>query len=403
MPGMKSVVGMTGLGGAHELAEMLRQMGRGRDTVLAHITPEEAQMLMDMGGSGDINPNTGLPEFQYDYGEAYGNVTGEPQDYSYMNIPPAYGGDVEAQAGGFYGETPTARLVENRVNELGQQLTTTRLEPNQERALPANVYADLSGMSGRAPIYTPMTSLAPEFGIRDVEVQPGGFYGGRAPSPEEYARVYPPEQPGMLTRGAQAVEDTAAQARQLAQRYPTVARLLSTGAQSLPALLNAARLRRQEMGRAAELSALGAPLRQQAENLRQQALAGQLTPQQAQQQEAQRARLRQAAATRGATTGTQQAMIEGQLARQRATLTETNLNNALRQLNLANAYEEEAIKRKIAADREVGDVIASIFANIGQQQGSVAPQGGGQQAQAPRQQPELGTATRRPEVRQGQA
>lgn len=385
MPGMKSVVGMTGLGGAHELAEMLRQMGRGRDTVLAHITPEEAQMLMDMGGSGDINPNTGLPEFQqdFDFGESYGNVTGEPVDYSYMSTP-------EYDFG--YG-------TQEQISGAPVDMTGFRQPTGFERAL--------------APQEAPAAGLSPEL-QRSVAEMPPGLRFDMTPQVSPFQREVPgimpreflPEaapQPGMLARGAQAVEDTAAQARQLAQRYPTVARLLSTGAQSLPALLNAARLRRQEMGRAAELSALGAPLRQQAENLRQQALAGQLTPQQAQQQEAQRARLRQAAATRGATTGTQQAMIEGQLARQRATLTETNLNNALRQLNLANAYEEEAIKRKIAADREVGDVIASIFSNIGQQQGSVAPQGGGQQAQAPRQQPELGTATRRPEVRQGQA
>ena len=50
---MKSLTGMGGVGNARELAEMLRQMGRGRDTILAHITPEEAQMLMDAGGSGD--------------------------------------------------------------------------------------------------------------------------------------------------------------------------------------------------------------------------------------------------------------------------------------------------------------------------------------------------------------
>ena len=55
---------MNEMGGARELAEMLRQLGRGRDTVLAHITPEEAQMLLDMGGSGTMNPNTGLPEFE---------------------------------------------------------------------------------------------------------------------------------------------------------------------------------------------------------------------------------------------------------------------------------------------------------------------------------------------------
>ena len=51
---------MGGLAGA---AEALRQKGRGGDTILAHINPQEAAMLKVMGGSGTINPATGLPEF----------------------------------------------------------------------------------------------------------------------------------------------------------------------------------------------------------------------------------------------------------------------------------------------------------------------------------------------------
>jgi hypothetical protein len=61
---MKTLTGMGGLGNAQELAELLRQMGRGPDSMLAHITPEEAQMLLESGGSGTMNPMTGLPEFQ---------------------------------------------------------------------------------------------------------------------------------------------------------------------------------------------------------------------------------------------------------------------------------------------------------------------------------------------------
>jgi hypothetical protein len=50
-----------------QLAEMIRRMGRGDDKILAHITPEEAVMLKEQGGSGEINPLTGLPEFQEEY------------------------------------------------------------------------------------------------------------------------------------------------------------------------------------------------------------------------------------------------------------------------------------------------------------------------------------------------
>lgn len=46
-------------------AEALRQKGRKGDTILAHINPIEADILKAYGGSGTINPNTGLPEFSF--------------------------------------------------------------------------------------------------------------------------------------------------------------------------------------------------------------------------------------------------------------------------------------------------------------------------------------------------
>lgn len=44
------------------MAETLRKKGQGRDKVLAHINPEEAEFLEEYTG-GDINPYTGLPQF----------------------------------------------------------------------------------------------------------------------------------------------------------------------------------------------------------------------------------------------------------------------------------------------------------------------------------------------------
>jgi hypothetical protein len=45
------------------LARLIQDKGRGRDTILAHITPQEAALLKSRGGRGSINPDTGLPEF----------------------------------------------------------------------------------------------------------------------------------------------------------------------------------------------------------------------------------------------------------------------------------------------------------------------------------------------------
>jgi hypothetical protein len=50
-------------GGLADVAAYLASQGRNGDTMLAHITPEEAALLKRRGGSGTINPVTGLPEF----------------------------------------------------------------------------------------------------------------------------------------------------------------------------------------------------------------------------------------------------------------------------------------------------------------------------------------------------
>ena len=61
---MEPPVGMA-MGGIAEAARMVASKGRGRDTVLAHITPEEARLLRSRGGMGTINPYTGLPEYGF--------------------------------------------------------------------------------------------------------------------------------------------------------------------------------------------------------------------------------------------------------------------------------------------------------------------------------------------------
>jgi len=60
-------------GGLADVGQYLAAKGRGGDSILAHITPEEAQMLRSRGGSGTINPATGLPEFK---GGVIGGIVG---------------------------------------------------------------------------------------------------------------------------------------------------------------------------------------------------------------------------------------------------------------------------------------------------------------------------------------
>jgi hypothetical protein len=52
-------------GGLAEAAKEIQSKGRDGDTILAHINPQEARLLKAAGGSGTINPETGLPEFKF--------------------------------------------------------------------------------------------------------------------------------------------------------------------------------------------------------------------------------------------------------------------------------------------------------------------------------------------------
>jgi hypothetical protein len=143
-----------------QLAQMLRKKGRGRDTVLAHITPQEAKLLKARGGRGSINPKTGLPEFEddfYDYGGGgdyyggdYGGDYGGGGDYGpiyeYYDEPAQdYGGEQDAT--GFYedqfpqepvagGEEPTAQdpnvelLSATQTPGPGDELPSGRRDPD---------------------------------------------------------------------------------------------------------------------------------------------------------------------------------------------------------------------------------------------------------------------------------
>jgi hypothetical protein len=54
---------MGGIANLRPIAQAMQGMGRGQDTMLAHINPQEARVLQMMGGIGTINPRTGLREY----------------------------------------------------------------------------------------------------------------------------------------------------------------------------------------------------------------------------------------------------------------------------------------------------------------------------------------------------
>ena len=397
---MRTLTGMGGFGNARELAETLRQMGRGPDTMLAHITPEEAQMLLEAGGSGRINPMTGLPEFQPVYddytGEFYGYGGTPMEDFTPMPEQPDYMAQLRASEPDYYGTTQTGYNQALEAQQAGLPLTQRQ---QYDLEAPGGVGFQYTGsVPGIQPL-TQQQLMQQAVGAQSpVETARLQEYAQGLRTPQEIQ----PNVIDQLTGGVgERLQGLETGYREFRQQYPMLERLLSTGAASLPAILQARRARREGSRAAEELRALGRPLREQGEALRQQALTGGLTPQQARQQEARRAQLRQSAAGRGATTGTQEAMIENSLARERAGLAEVNLNNAIKQLNLANAYDEAAIRAKLQSDAAAGDLLASIMGDL--VRSTAGQQRGGQTQQQPPTQtlpvlPEQ-FITQRPQVR----
>jgi len=94
------------------ILEQVRKKGRNGDTILAHINPLEAKMLKRAGGSGTINPKTGLPEFgllsnpkkwfKSVIGPGVGAVVGNM-------LLPGLGGVIGGAAGGAFGSKVRGR------------------------------------------------------------------------------------------------------------------------------------------------------------------------------------------------------------------------------------------------------------------------------------------------------
>jgi hypothetical protein len=104
--------------GIKSLAQDLAQYGRGGDTMVAHINPQEAEMLKAMGGSGTINPTTGLPEFLKIGGVSIGNpIKAVQQGFAAIN-PLNPGSSISKTISG----TPIIGPVNDAINKVGTQI-----------------------------------------------------------------------------------------------------------------------------------------------------------------------------------------------------------------------------------------------------------------------------------------
>ena len=181
--------------GLPALAEMIRAKGRGKDTVLAHITPREAALLKKRGGAGSINPDTGLLEY-YD-GEDYVPDEGDPY------IPPdtVYDNTIET--------TPYQDDLYSYLNT--QPDTSGQGYPSGGAPFEENfpTYNPPQYAEQQAFAYPPNAS----YGFRADQdsnydpAGPGALPSGARGTPDEIAAAYPQLYPGgrLPTAGEQTV------------------------------------------------------------------------------------------------------------------------------------------------------------------------------------------------------
>jgi hypothetical protein len=308
----------SGGGDIAELAEMIRRFGRGEDKILAHITPEEAAKLKEMGGSGTINPMTGLPEFQEE--DEYGRLLASESDgsqlanYEGVDAPfqnfnqPQYDG-VDAQFQGF---------------------DTQYGDMNQDR------------------------SFLPPDAIREMEIADAQ----RAAAPAVGGRQVTPEEESIFGRAERNLQEL----RGTLDRYPTLTRLGGAGANIIAQGLLAQRAARGREAEAARLRERAAPFRAAETEAMARAQGGGLTPQQAREAEIAQQRARQGLGAQNLTTGSAASgILAGQMQRARSAARQESLQSALDLAQIADRYERAAIQEELAKDADLSRLFAEVI------------------------------------------
>ena len=311
------------------IAAMLASKGRGRDTLLAHITPREAQILKDMGGSGTTNPDTGLLEFEpTDGGFDTGGFEGITQQQVDTATPVQSSGEIAAQQFPDFGPTTGA------TTSAGLPFTTGGEQ----------VYAPI-----QAPSQTPVTPSGVPYVATSADrtaLFGEDGYGAKA-SPTE------------IESSAPEKTDFLKGLKQFAT--PEMARLGLAGAGALLGSRTAKKAAETGQAGKAELQALAQPYQQTGTQLQAQAQRGELTPVGQQSLQAMQARLAQGAESRGG-VGTAQAA--SQLEAMRQSLLQQQMDYGLKISSIGDNIAQGAIRTGLQADQAVNQLTNSMYSNM---------------------------------------
>ena len=106
--------------GLKSLAQQLPQYGRYGDDMVAHISSDEARLLKSLGGSGTINPHTGLPEF-FSIGSVF-----KPVQQAVGQLNPFNPGSATGKA---IGSVPGVSQLQNAATQVFQPIEKAVVQP----------------------------------------------------------------------------------------------------------------------------------------------------------------------------------------------------------------------------------------------------------------------------------
>jgi hypothetical protein len=360
---IEMIAGSKGMGDAKSMAEMLRRMGRRGDTMLAHITPEEADMLMEAGGAGTTNPDTGLPEFYnpYDYNAP---DMGEPpdltvQEYNRMTAAPP------AAMGRDFQRDQATDFDAGRSSYQGVDYGTDIFAPRQA-ARESTAFQPSYPNVGRSTEFEQIPQLrqpVSSFSRYEPVEPPTDIFSRFEPLQDRTAELAPPER-GLAERAEAGIQEL----RDLLDRYPNLTRGGTAAASILAQALMFNRAN-QAMKRDIEDTRRAAdPFRQAQEEAMSRATGGGLTPEQEQELETSQARARQGLSERGMQTGSAASgILAAQQRRARSLARQESFQEALRLANIADQYDRRALEMELQRDQQLGQLFASILGREVQQ------------------------------------
>jgi len=326
---MATLKNMTRVGADVRQIARLLQAKAPENHMLAYITPEEAQLLRNRGGSGMPDAETGVPTFApaFDYENPvydYGDVRAEPAPQMSSFEPVA---QVEAPA------------------------------PVQEASFaPQDYYSMGQASYGMQPGARPFAQPYSEG--QGFELNPNLLYATpqlpttiSVPQPEAPQAPKIPEDLGLMERLSKVT----------GMKEETLARLGLGGIQAILGARTVSKAGEQGQRGKAEIQALAQPYQAKGAELQRQAQAGELTPVARQQLQAAQAQAAQAASSRGGVGAQQNAArieaLRGQLLQQQ-------YDYGLKLSGIGDQISLGAIKTGLQADQVVNEMTNSYYNNI---------------------------------------